>query len=133
MRFDTVVMGRGTYEPGLAIGVTSPYSHLRQYVFSSALTATDPDVHVVSEDPVEFVRNLKLEDGLGIWLCGGGKLAAVLRGEIDELVIKRHPMVLGAGIPLFDGPFEPTRFRLASTQTFDAGVQFVTYVRPRDL
>src|SRR4051794_17593833 len=29
-RFDTVVMGRGTYDPALALGITSPYPHLRQ-------------------------------------------------------------------------------------------------------
>ncbi|WP_425296134.1 dihydrofolate reductase family protein, partial [Nocardia abscessus] len=36
-RFDTLVMGRGTYDPALAIGVTSPISHMKQYVVSSNL------------------------------------------------------------------------------------------------
>jgi hypothetical protein len=31
--FDTLVMGRTTYDPALRIGVTSPYAHPRQYVF----------------------------------------------------------------------------------------------------
>uniref|UniRef100_UPI003CC7E5A1 dihydrofolate reductase family protein n=1 Tax=Nocardia abscessus TaxID=120957 RepID=UPI003CC7E5A1 len=34
-RFDTLVMGRGTYDPALAIGVTSPFAHMKQYVVSS--------------------------------------------------------------------------------------------------
>ena len=34
-RWDTVIMGRGTFEPALALGITSPYAHLRQLVVSS--------------------------------------------------------------------------------------------------
>ncbi|MFE5870237.1 hypothetical protein ACFQ6V_16555 [Streptomyces roseifaciens] len=33
-RFDTVLMGRGTYAQGPVGGLTSPYAHLRQIVFS---------------------------------------------------------------------------------------------------
>jgi dihydrofolate reductase len=128
-RFDTVVMGRGTYEPGLAAGVTSPYPQLRQYVFSRTLTRTDPAVEIVAEDPVEVVRRLKAEDGLGIWLCGGGTLAAQLRDEIDELIIKINPVVLGAGIPLFAGEFKPDKLRLAGTRAFETGTIMATYDR----
>ena len=47
-RCDTVLSGRGSYEPGLAVGVTSPYAHLRQYVVSSALgRIEDPKVELV--------------------------------------------------------------------------------------
>src|SRR4029450_3108949 len=38
--FDTVLMGRHTYEVGLPLGLTSPYAHLRQYVVSSTMTAS---------------------------------------------------------------------------------------------
>jgi dihydrofolate reductase len=128
-RFDTVVMGRGTYEPGLAVGMTSPYPQLRQYVFSRTLTGTDPEVEVVADDPVEVVRRLKGEDGLGIWLCGGGRLAARLRDEIDELILKINPLVLGAGIPLFAGEFRPAHLRLVETRTFETGTVLATYAR----
>ncbi|MFC7644545.1 hypothetical protein ACFQX6_30470 [Streptosporangium lutulentum] len=56
-----------------------------------------------------LVRDLKQRDGTGIRLCGGGKPAARLLGEIDEPVIKRNPIVLG--ITLFDGPFAPSPSR----------------------
>lgn len=127
-RFDTVVMGRGTYEPALKAGITSPYSHLEQYVVSSALRVEDPDVQVVS-DPVALVRELKLRDGMGIWLAGGGKLAAALRDEIDELVIKRNPIVIGSGISLFEGPFTPTPFVPAWSRELDGGVRIEGYTR----
>ncbi|MFC9064354.1 dihydrofolate reductase family protein [Streptomyces harbinensis] len=129
-RFDTVLMGWGTYLPALGEGITSPYPHLEQYVFSRTRTGTDPSVRVTAEDPVTVVRELKRrESDLGIWLCGGGKLAAALRPEIDELVIKRNPIVLGSGIPLFDGPFEPFRFTPVATRAFDSGVSVTRYTR----
>lgn len=64
VRFDTVVMGRGTYEPASREGITSPYAHLKQYVFSRSLPVSpDPAVEIVAGDPVAFVRRLKVDDG----------------------------------------------------------------------
>ncbi|WP_067135535.1 dihydrofolate reductase family protein [Microtetraspora malaysiensis] len=129
-RFDTVLMGRGSYQPALDMGVTSPYRHLRQYVVSTTMgEIADPEVELVSGDPVELVRRLKREDGLGIWLCGGGKLAGSLLSEIDELVIKRYPVVIGAGIPIFSAPFRPQLFDLVDTRTFSNGAVVLTYAK----
>jgi dihydrofolate reductase len=130
-RFDTVVMGRGTYEPGLAAGMTSPYPQLRQYVFSRTFVGTDPAVEVVAGDPVEVVRKLKSEDGLGIWLCGGGQLAGQLRDEVDELIVKINPLVLGAGIPMFAGGFALDQLRLVESRSFATGTIIATYERVR--
>jgi dihydrofolate reductase len=128
-RFDTVLMGRATYEPALLAGIANPYPHLRQVVFSRTLTATDPEVEVVAGDAADVVRDLKREDGMDIWLCGGGALAGQLLGEIDELVIKRYALVLGSGIPLFTGPCDQTGFVPAATHSFDSGVAVTTYTR----
>ncbi|MEU4828399.1 dihydrofolate reductase family protein [Actinomadura sp. NPDC023710] len=130
--FDTVVMGRGTYEPGLAIGLTSPYPQLEQYVVSTTLGIDDPAVTVVPRDPVGLVRGLKEREGLDIWLAGGGKLAAALVDEIDALVIKRHPMVIGSGIPLFDGPFSLAAFTPTDAHAFDSGLVVTIYSREGD-
>ncbi|QWF77123.1 dihydrofolate reductase family protein [Amycolatopsis sp. CA-230715] len=128
--FDTVLEGRGSYEIGLAEGIADAYPHLRHYVFSTTMTATeDPAVELVAGDPVEKVRELKREDGLGIWLCGGAGLAQSLREEIDEIVLKLHPVVAGAGIPLFSGGFSPQRFALTGTTAYDSGVLHLTYAR----
>ncbi|OKJ85767.1 dihydrofolate reductase family protein [Streptomyces sp. CB02400] len=131
-RFDTVLMGRGTYERGLRDGITSPYRHLRQYVVSAGLdSASDPAVEVVPGDPLDFVRTLKKEDGLGIWLCGGGKAAAALRDEIDELIVKINPVVIGSGVPLFDSGYSPQRYEVVSGRVFDSGVTIMTYAKAR--
>ncbi|MFC3998039.1 dihydrofolate reductase family protein [Nocardiopsis sediminis] len=129
-RFDTVVMGRGTYQPGLDIGVTSPYAHLRQYVVSASLPAiTDPAVEQVTGDPLGLVRRLKAEEGGDIWLAGGGVLAGQLLPEIDEIVVKRHPVAIGTGIPMVAGAFEPLAFEATEHRTFGNGSSVGFYTR----
>lgn len=123
-------MGRGTYAPGLAVGLTSPYAHLRQIVVSRTLGAgPDPAVEVTAEDPVALVRRLKQQDGLDIWLCGGADLAGQLLPEIDELIIKQYPVVVGSGIPLFRAEFEPRAFTLTDSRVFERGNVVLTYAR----
>jgi dihydrofolate reductase len=126
--FDTVLMGRNTYEVGSAVGVTSPYAHMRQYVVSRTMPASpSPDVQLVSTDPIDLVRGLKQEGGLDIWLCGGAGLAGALYDAIDELIVKINPVVLGAGIGLFAGVRGPTRLELTDHRTFAGGVAIHRY------
>ena len=63
----------------------------------------DASVELCRDSPVDLVRRLKEDNGMDIWLCGGGKLAAALFAEIDEFVFKINPVLIGSGIPLFDG------------------------------
>lgn len=127
-RFDAVLMGRGTYDPGLKMGVTSPYAHLKQYVFSRSLPASDdPQVEIVDGDPVALVRELKRQPGGDIWLCGGGQLAGQLLDEVDELVVKLNPIVAGSGIPLADRGFAPHRFTLVEARPFGSGLVLLRY------
>ncbi|MFI6899866.1 dihydrofolate reductase family protein [Nonomuraea sp. NPDC050394] len=130
-RFDTLVMGRGTYDPALEINVTSPYAHLRQYVVSTTLgKIDDPTVDLVTEDPIGLVRRLKAEDtGMDVWLAGGGKIAASVLPEIDELIIKSYPVVAGDGVPAFSGGFDPTLFTPTQRESFDNGAQVTWYTR----
>ncbi|WP_328643828.1 dihydrofolate reductase family protein [Streptomyces canus] len=117
-RFDTVVMGLGSYQPALNQGIPSPYKHMRQYVVSSSLGhAPDPAVTVIG-DPLGLVRSLKKEKGKDIWLCGGGRLAGSVLTELDELIVKSYPVVAGGGTPMFDGPFDPTRFSVTTRESF---------------
>lgn len=133
--FDTVIMGRKTYDFGVRTGTASPYAHLRQFVVSTTLTAApDPAVELIGADPLARVRELKREQGPGIWLCGGGHLAQDLLPEIDQIFLKLHPIVLGRGRALFgSGPRlpEPLEFRVITSQVFDDGVAFVKYGRAR--
>ncbi|MFJ2649792.1 dihydrofolate reductase family protein [Streptomyces sp. NPDC087420] len=132
-RFDTVVQGRASYDLALAENVTSPYAHMRQYVASRSIKESpDPAVEIVAGDLAEKVRELKAEDGdLGIYLCGGADLAGQLKEEVDELVIKTYPLVLGSGMPMFAADFAIGEFTLESVETFGNGVVVRKYVRKR--
>ncbi len=128
-RFDTVVMGWNTLLPALDAGIASPYPHLRQIVASRRARDHDPDI-IVTNDPLPLLRSLKNEDGLDIWLCGGGELAGALLPEIDRLVLKRHPVVFGSGIPLFGrAAYGPRRFARVDTRAFESGVVIEEYER----
>ncbi|HKO51895.1 MAG TPA: dihydrofolate reductase family protein [Polyangiaceae bacterium] len=131
--FDTVVMGWGTYDLGFRVGLTSPYAHLRQYVFRRSLggPASPHDVSITGEPPCDVVRRLKAEPSTrDIWLCGGGRLAAALAPEIDQLVLKVNPILLGAGIRVFESDaYRPRAFRLGASRTFTSGVMMNTYER----
>lgn len=126
-RFDAVIMGRHTYEPGLKQGVTSPYGHLpEQYVVSRSLTTSpDPQVRLISGDLVAHVRELKARDGLDIWLCGGADLAGQLIDEIDEFVVKTYPVFVGTGMPMSRAGFGVRPLELTGSTTLGGG-QIVT-------
>lgn len=128
-RFDTVIMGWNTLLPALEAGIKSPYPHLRQFVASRRRKSVADDV-TLTGDPLKTVQELKLERGLPIWLCGGGELAGVLRNEIDRLILKRNPVVFGAGVPLFGrADYRPLPFTLVGARRFQSGVTIEEYVR----
>ena len=128
--FDTVLEGRASYEVGLAAGMTDAYPHLRHLVFSTTLaTSPDPAVEIVATDALERVRALKAEPGLDLWLVGGGTLAHALLPEIDRLVLKQNRSVIGSGIPLFAGPFQPHLFRPVDETLLESGLRVLTYDR----
>ncbi|MFI1015282.1 dihydrofolate reductase family protein [Streptomyces sp. NPDC020965] len=128
--FDTIIQGRTSYQIALDAGITSPYAHLREYVASRSITESpDPRVTIISGDLVAAVRALKREDGLGVYLCGGADLAGQLRDEVDEVIVKTYPVVLGSGMPMFAAGFRLDEFALTSVRSFDNGVVVTKYRR----
>lgn len=125
LRFDTVIMGRRTYDAGVPHGVTSPYQHLRQLVASRSSAPADGSGVEVVRDPVTAVRELKAQAGMDIWLPGGGRLASTLADEIDEVIFKTHPLVFGSGIPLFGSLGAPRRLSVTDRRTYDSGFSLV--------
>lgn len=133
-RFDTTLMGWNTYAAGFA-ATRDPYPHTRQIVFSRRRTPADAPatVEVTGRDPVAVVRELKAEDGAGIWLCGGGTLAGALVDEIDRLVLKVNPVVLGEGVPLFTAPYANRGFVLERSTPYASGVVVNEYAHNSQL
>lgn len=100
---DTVIMGRKTFEAGEAAG-GGYYEGVHTYVFSrTKRPAPYENVTYVTQDPVDFLRELKRQKGKDICCMGGGEIAKLLleAGLIDEVSVNIHPVLLGSGIPLF--------------------------------
>jgi dihydrofolate reductase len=128
--FDSVIMGRRTYDMGTKVGVTDPYPWLKTYVVSKSIeTSPDPNVTVVSEGVVDLVRSLKAREGRGIYLCGGGQLAAhLLEHElVDEIVLKLSPVIAGDGIPVVSKMDRPTPLELVDCKVHESGVVVLRY------
>lgn len=126
--FDTVLMGRRTYEVGSLVGFTNPYPHMKQYLFSQSMAKSPDDaVELVAGDALSIVKELKQQRGKDIWLCGGGELASRLFSEIDELILKINPVVIGAGIPLFRRRVETTALELLENKGYANGFRIVRY------
>lgn len=128
--FDSVIMGRRTYEIGTKVGVTDPYPWLETYVVSRTLEkSTTPNVTIVSDAVAELVRSLKARPGRGIYLCGGGRLAAHLLEHdlVDEIVLKLSPVIAGDGISVVDVMDRPTKLALVDHKVHDNGVVVLRY------
>lgn len=104
--YDTVLMGRSTYEFGFRFGLQPgqrAYPHMQHYIFSRTLELpADSDVEIVRDDWVDRVKKLKSAAGGAIYLCGGGQFAGLLvsHGLVDRLHLKLAPILLPGGVRL---------------------------------
>jgi dihydrofolate reductase len=125
---DTVLMGRKTYEVAVRSGQTGGTPGMATYVFSRTLKEA-PDVTLVREDAAAFVRGLKERSGKDICVMGGGELARSLfeADLIDEIGFCIHPVLLGAGVPLFYPMSRQIDLELRECRTFRNGCVYVSY------
>jgi|SRR5688572_15656418 len=129
-RFDTIIMGRKTYDFAMRSGGGASYPGMRTVVFSRTLKKkARAKVEIVSEDVAEFVRRLKKEDGKDICVMGGGLLAkSLFEGDlIDEIGFNIHPVLLGSGIPVFHEMTKQIDLELIECRQWKTGCVLVTY------
>ncbi|WP_412565203.1 dihydrofolate reductase family protein [Thalassobius sp. MITS945101] len=139
--YDTVLMGRATYEFAYDYGLppgARAYPHMVHYIFSSSIALPeDTAVNAVRSDWLKCVTKLREQTGAAIYLCGGGQFAGWMLSEnlIDRLVLKRVPITLGGGIPLFGGKEgnarvpEDATWQCLGTSSYGNGVVLETYGR----
>jgi dihydrofolate reductase len=128
--FDTILMGRKTYEVALANGQGGGYTGMTTYVFSRTLPAgSQGGVTIIPAEAVAFVRELKQRQGKDICLMGGGELARPLFESelIDEIGFNIHPVLLGSGIPLFHPMSRQIDLELRECRPFKNGCVLVRY------
>ncbi|MEM9551067.1 MAG: dihydrofolate reductase family protein [Pseudomonadota bacterium] len=127
--YHCAIMGRATYEFGYGFGLQpgqNPYPRMRTYVFSNTITLPDPaDVTVVRGAFAEALPDLRRGSG-PVYLCGGGQFAGALlaQGRIDILRLKRAPILLGSGVPLFGACSLPVTLTCSEARSYDGGYLF---------
>jgi len=102
-------------------------------VYSTTLERADWNTTVVRDVVPEEVMALKAQPGGDLALGGADLAAAFMRHDlIDEYRIYVHPVVIGAGKPLFP-PSSGVEvvLRLVETRTFGNGVVLLRYSRQR--
>jgi len=129
---DVVLVGRRTYDQSLTFP-TWPYPDKPCWVFSKAPVAPRGGVVHTTLGPRAAAAELELRGHRRAWLIGGGKLAAAFRadGLITEYIVTVLPVMLGTGIPLFDGPGPHQDLTLVDTKTYPLGLVQLRYVPAR--
>ncbi len=131
--FDTVIMGRKTYQVMTAQGGHGAMPGLEVVVFSRSLPpARHRGVRIVNDDPGHVVAELKARPGRDIWLFGGGVLFRSLldAGMVDTVEVAVVPVLLGSGVPLLP-PGGTTKLVLADQRTLPAsGIVALSYSIP---
>ncbi|HMQ08547.1 MAG TPA: dihydrofolate reductase family protein [Saprospiraceae bacterium] len=131
--FDTVIMGRRTYEFGYKFGLVPgqpAYPHMKHYIFSGTLNFhnSHPGVEVKELNVYEIERIRKLQ-GSDIYVCGGGMLAGWLldRQLIHGVKLKLNPLILGKGVRLFGSSEKKHKLEMIESVSCDGGLQIITY------
>ena len=120
-QFDTMLLGRATYEAVLKQGGAGGMPGMKTYVFSRTLHQKDhPKVTVVAENAKETLTTLKKASGKDIWLMGGGGLFRSLLdlGMVDTVEVAVIPVLLGGGIPLVPPPGKSAKLKLTNHRLY---------------
>ncbi len=129
-QFDTLLMGRRTYEAAAKRLGEKAFAGITSVVFSRTMKHEDhPRVTVLSELNAEWVQALKNRSGKDIWLFGGSELfrSFLNSGYVDSVEVSVLLVLLGDGIPLLPPPYHPAKLRLISNKIYRSGRVSLAY------
>jgi dihydrofolate reductase len=127
-QFDTLLMGRRTYEIVHSMGESFPGKQV--IVASRSLRQEDhPDVEVVSKGLEARVRELRAQCGRDIWLYGGGDLLSQLLAWnlVDTVEPAIIPILLGGGVPLLASHGVRRRLAFIGHRAYPSGMVLLEY------
>jgi dihydrofolate reductase len=118
--YDTVLLGRKSYEAARRQGGGGGMPGMKSYVFSTTLRPADCSGATLSSDPRETIRALKQQPGKAIWLFGGGVLFRSLLelGLVDQVQVGIVPVLLGDGLPLVEHPAKLAKLKLTKHRVY---------------
>ena len=106
-----------------AVFTKKGYAGIPPRAEQSPAAASWSDAQVFDGDLAEEIRELKAGQGKPIVAIGGAGFmrSLIVTGLIVEYVLATHPVVLGAGLPIFDGLSTPIYLKLADVKVFPKG------------
>jgi dihydrofolate reductase len=125
---DCYVMGSKTYETALdfeAKGFGWSYGDKPTFVLTSRdLSKRRDTIEFCSGDLTELVNKQLKPRYRSIWFVGGGSVAGecVRRGLADEVCYTIAPVLIGQGVPFFDGLGSDVRLHLLEVKAYRNGM-----------
>lgn len=125
---DAILFGRKSYEVMLKLDPNG-FSDKARYVFSNSLEAAADGYELVRGDLAEAVQKIRSQAGKDIWLFGGSLLVqSMMRAKlVDEMLISVHPILLGAGKPLFLETNERVPLKFVEAIPYSSGLVQLRY------
>ena len=127
---DTTIQGYNTYSQILGWGIDFPYADKKNYVFTRKQGLGNTEyVEFISENHIDFIKQLKKEEGKDIWIVGGGQLNTMFLNEnlVDEIQVFVMPIILTEGIELFGALPNETTLKLVETKSYSTGAVELKY------
>ena len=122
-RFDTIVMGRRTFEAAQKMGGGGAMPGVTTIVVSRTLRQQDhPGLTIIHDGIHDELSRLKRGPGKDIWLFGGGILFRTLLdfGLVDTIEVAVIPVLLGGGMPFLPERSQRTKLKLISSKAYKA-------------
>ena len=132
-QFDTLLMGRRTYEIVRGAGEDFRGKHI--VVASRTLQPEhNQGIEVVGDGLEQRIRDLRTAAGGDIWLYGGGTLFAQLLSWdlVDTVEPAIIPILLGHGIRFLPSPAVRRRLALVRHRAYPSGMVLLEYEVQRD-
>lgn len=129
-RIDTIFMGRKSYELAQTMEGENPWKGMTTYVFSKTLKEVNGEnVKLITGDIEKQINALREQPGKDIWMFGGAELLTtfVNSGWIDEYWLSLHPIILGAGKPLFQNIASRKKLKLTDHKVYETGLVSLRY------
>jgi dihydrofolate reductase len=128
--FDTMLIGRRTFEVMKGAGGSGSMPGMQVYVCSRTLRQEDyPAVTIVAE-PEAVVTELRSKPGKDVWLFGGGSLFGSLAELrlVDTVEVAVIPVLLGEGVPLLPAPANRVTLKLIRHKLYSkTGIMSLQY------
>lgn len=132
---DGLILGRKTFETVLNMEIPWPYAGLQALIWSQSLKSDQlpaelhaQGVAIHSGPPSDAVKELSDRGCKQVWVDGGETIRQFLdAGVVDRVILTVFPIVLGSGVPLFEGLARDHRLKFVSAESFPSGIVQLTY------